>query len=85
MAPTINPDLLDRFGNKPALQHRLIQIYLDTVPKMIADMQESAMNQETEKISFLAHSIKGSSAEIGAEDLGAISLQLQMAAKDGNT
>lgn len=84
MAPTINPSSLDRFRDKPALLHRLIQIYLETVPKMIADMQESAINQDTEKVSFLAHSIKGSSAEIGAEDLGAISQQLQLVAKNGN-
>ena len=84
MASTINPSLLDRFRDKPELCRRLIQIYLDTVPKMIADMQESVMNQDTEKVSFLAHSIKGSSAEIGAEDLGAISQQLQLLAKDGN-
>ena len=84
MAPTINPSSLDRFRDKPALLRRLIQIYLDSVPKMIADMQESAINQDTEKVSFLAHSIKGSSAEIGAEDLGEISQQLQLVAKDGN-
>lgn len=84
MAQTINPSSLDRFRDKPALLHRMIQIYLDTVPKMIADMQESAINQDTERVSFLAHSIKGSSAEIGAEDLGEISQQLQMVAKDGN-
>ena len=58
MAPTINPSSLDRFRDKPALLHRMIQIYLDTVPKMIADMQESAINQDTEKVSFLAHSIR---------------------------
>lgn len=84
MAPTINPSTQDRFRDKPALLHRLIQIYLDTVPKMIADMHECATNQDTEKVSYLAHSIKGSSAEIGAEDMGAISLKLQVVAKVGN-
>ena len=84
MPPTINTSSLDRFRDKPALLHRLIQIFLDSVPKMIADMRESATNQDTEKVSFLAHSIKGSSAEIGADDLGAISQQLQLVAKDGN-
>ena len=84
MASTINPGSLNRFRDKPALLHRLIQIYLDTVPEMIADIQESAMNQDAEKISFLAHSIKGSSAEIGAENLGSISMQLQLVAKHGN-
>lgn len=84
MAPTINSSSLDRFRDKPALLRRLIQIFLESIPNTIADMQESATNQDTEKVSFLAHSIKGSSAEIGAEDLGAISLQLQLAAEEGN-
>lgn len=85
MSQLINHALLDRFPDNPSLRQRLIQIYLDIMPKMIGDLDACVDSGDTKQVAFLAHSVKGSSAELGAEAMGAISLQLEMAAKAGDT
>ena len=81
----INHAQLDRFSSKPALLHRLIQIYMDISVKLIGDIETGALNGDTEQVGLQAHSLKGSSSELGAEELAELSHQLQMAARTGDT
>ncbi|MCW8925176.1 MAG: Hpt domain-containing protein [Xanthomonadales bacterium] len=83
MTSLINSAQLDRFKDKPALVHRLIRIYLDMSPNMIAEIKSAASAGDIEQVGSKAHSLKGSSAELGAEQLADISHQLQMAARNG--
>lgn len=85
MALLINSAQLERFSGRPALVQRLIQIYMDISPSMIADIQSAASGGDIELLGSQAHSLKGSSAELGAEKLADLSHQLQMTAKSGNT
>jgi HPt (histidine-containing phosphotransfer) domain-containing protein len=85
MAQLIDKTKLDRFSDKPALVHRLIQIYLDMSPKMLDEIQSAAADGDIEQVGQKAHSLKGSSAELGAAALADISHRLQMAAKEGGT
>lgn len=85
MPQLINHAQLDRFSGKPALVQRLIRIYMDISPAMIADIQSAAASGDIELLGSRAHSLKGSSAELGADELAELSHQLQMAAKTGNT
>lgn len=83
MSLLINPAGLGRFSGKPALVRHLIQIYLDTSPKVIGDIEVSVASGDTEQVAAQAHSLKGLSSELGAEELAEVSHRLQMAARAG--
>lgn len=85
MPPLINHTQLDRFRNKPELVRRLIQIYMDISPKIIGDIETGVTNGNIEQVGSQAHSLKGCSSELGAEDLAELSHQLQMAARAGDS
>jgi HPt (histidine-containing phosphotransfer) domain-containing protein len=47
----------------------LIQIFLEDAPRRIAEIEESLTRGDGRKLTIAAHSLKGSSANFGAEQL----------------
>jgi HPt (histidine-containing phosphotransfer) domain-containing protein len=84
MSPIINHAPLNRFSDQPDLIRTLIRIYLDTAPKMIEKIDASIAGGDKEQVAFAAHSLKGSSAELGAEQMAELSQQIHTGAKDGD-
>ncbi len=84
MSKLINRAPFDRFSDQPDILRRLIQIYLDVTPKMIENIYAGIASGDTEQVAMAAHSLKGSSAELGAEQLVELSQQLQVVANAGD-
>jgi HPt (histidine-containing phosphotransfer) domain-containing protein len=56
----------------------LIQIYLDDSPKRIAEIEQALAQGDAHRLTLAAHSLKGSSANFGAEQLRALSERIEM-------
>ena len=83
MSSLLNSSLIDRFGGQADLVRQLIQIYVDTSPGYIEAIDAGISGGDREKVAAAAHSLKGSSAEVGAERLAQLCQQLHTAAMNG--
>jgi HPt (histidine-containing phosphotransfer) domain-containing protein len=62
----------------------LIDAYLDDTPRLINDLAESLAQQDAVKFGRAAHSIKSSSASLGAVPLSLLAKELEMMGKQGD-
>lgn len=62
----------------------LVDAYLDDTPRLISELAESLLQQDTTKFSRMAHSIKSSSASLGALPLSLLAKELEMMGKQGD-
>ena len=60
----------------------LIQTYVGDAPNLINGMRESIKEQDTEKTRRFAHTLKGSSANLGLNELANACFVLEKAAKN---
>ena len=81
----MNFNLVERFGGQPDLVRELIRLYLDTTPGYIKNIDPGISGGDREQVAQAAHSLKGSSAEIGAEQLAQFCHQLHMAVMNGES
>lgn len=63
----------------------LIDVFLDEVPSQLAELRRAADGQDANGVSHGAHSLKSSSANLGAMTLSAMAQQLEVAGRNGNT
>lgn len=84
MSQLINRTPLDRFSRHPDVLRGLVRMYLDIAPKGIEEITAAVAKGDMEQMAFAAHSLKGSSVELGAEQLAELSQRLQMEAKTGD-
>ena len=84
MPPLIDNALMDRFRDQPVVLRGLLELYLETSQLTIRNIDASLQSDNLEQIAFHAHSLKGSSLELGAKDLAAICQQLQVTAEDAD-
>jgi signal transduction histidine kinase/ligand-binding sensor domain-containing protein/DNA-binding response OmpR family regulator len=57
--------------------------YLGEAPRRLEKMRQAVADGSAADLAFVAHSLKGSSAQLGAERLAALCKDLEMKAKDG--
>jgi HPt (histidine-containing phosphotransfer) domain-containing protein len=62
----------------------LIDAYLDDTPRLIADLELQLAKQDAVGFGRIAHSIKSSSASLGALSFAALAKELEMIGKEGN-
>jgi len=67
---------LQREGSPPVLQ-RVIGIYLDAAPKLIVDIREAVERRDALRLQRAAHSLKSSSANLGALTLSELCKELE--------
>lgn len=84
MTSLINYELLDRFKNQQGLLDHLVRLYLDTTPENIRQIESAAETGDKATVAFHAHSLKGASSEMGAEQLSDHCQQLQQIARAGD-
>jgi CheY-like chemotaxis protein len=70
--------------DNPGLVARLTKLFLDGSPVLIAKIEASLRSGETVAASEHAHSLKGSSANMGAKHLANICGLIERQAKEGN-
>ncbi len=73
--------LLQRVENDEELCDELISLFLEDIPKRLEGIEEALKEEDYNQIARMAHSIKGSSANIEAQQLRDSALQLEVCAK----
>ena len=62
----------------------ILQAYLDTAPGLIGNIEHALSSGDQEQLRLHSHSLKGSSANIGANGLSIYCSKLEQMAKDNN-
>ena len=87
--PTIDPDAIANLrelnpGDNGEFLREIIGIYIEDTPKRIADLKACLASGDTQAFTRAAHTIKGSSANVGAQALKGIAERLELISrKDG--
>lgn len=68
---------LNRIRNNQEIANKLIQLFKDDMPKLIVQLDFALTENEVENIKSLAHKLKGSARNIGANRLGAVAEQIE--------
>lgn len=63
----------------------ILQSYLDVAPATLSNIKQAIANGDTDGLRLHAHTLKGSSANIGATELPPLCLVLENKGKDGIT
>ncbi len=71
-------------ASRPDLLARLIKTYLSYAPTALAELDTALSDQDFDGLNRLAHSLKSSSANLGATGLSAACRQMEISAKDKN-
>lgn len=69
---------------RPALVARMFAVFLEEEPKRLEAVRKALADGDAETLRFLAHSLKGASAALGAEILRGHCLALEQAAGSGD-
>jgi signal transduction histidine kinase/DNA-binding response OmpR family regulator len=77
-------DLLDRLMGDEELLQTVITIFLDDIPIQMADIKESVIRGNADRVGSLAHKIKGAAANIGGDDFSRAAHEMEIAGKAGN-
>ena len=69
---------------KPDLWQKLIEIYLETTPTSLETLEQALTNDDCPSVHMTAHTLKSSSANMGAAKLAELCQRLETSAEDGN-
>lgn len=81
-APVIDPQAIENLraltpDDNDEFLREIVGIYLDDTPQRIAELEQSLATGDTDKFVRAAHSIKGSSSNVGASVLRAAAEKLE--------
>jgi len=68
-------------GDNDEFLREIVGIYLEDTPRRIAELEESLQSGDQPKFTRAAHSVKGSSANVGAMAVRAIAEQIEHKSK----
>lgn len=68
---------------QPDFLTELIDAYLDDSPQRLSNLHRAIENKDAEQAARVAHALKGSSGNLGAERLAGWMLKAEMAGKNG--
>jgi two-component system, sensor histidine kinase and response regulator len=74
--------LLEKFDNDEEFFEELLDCYLEDVPKHLKGIQQSLEGQNYEEAERWAHTTKGSSANMEAEEMRRLAFDLETILKD---
>jgi len=76
--------LLERVAGDEALADELVELFLQDVPDRLKAIQHAHETGDMKTITLEAHTIKGSSSNIGANGMREAAFQLELSGKDAN-
>jgi HPt (histidine-containing phosphotransfer) domain-containing protein len=81
--PIIDPEAIANLrdlnpGDKGEFLREIVAIYIEDTPKRIADMKACLASGDVTTFTRAAHTIKGSSANVGAQVLKAVAERLEL-------
>jgi CheY-like chemotaxis protein/HPt (histidine-containing phosphotransfer) domain-containing protein len=74
---------LSETSGKPIVQ-TLVDTYLAETPRRIARMREALAGADSADLTFVAHSLKGISAQLGVIEVAAVSAEIERIGKDAD-
>jgi len=72
-------------NGSPGLMARLIEVYLRSSPELIDQMREGVAGEDAQTIERAAHSLKSSSATLGALELSELCKELERIGREADT
>ncbi|MGE4554490.1 MAG: Hpt domain-containing protein [Desulfovibrionaceae bacterium] len=75
---------LDSMRGKEAFLNRLFTVFVTEEPKRIEEIRQVLARNDRERLRYLAHSLKGSAATMGAETLKDCCKALELASEDND-
>jgi signal transduction histidine kinase/HPt (histidine-containing phosphotransfer) domain-containing protein/ActR/RegA family two-component response regulator len=72
---------LGELSGKPILQE-IVAHYLAETPRRLEKMRQALLRSDAAELNFVAHSLKGSSAQIGTVRIASLSAELERGSKD---
>lgn len=70
---------------QPNILARVINLYLEDTPKLMQSIKEAMSQRDAAKLQYAAHSLKSSSARLGAQTLAAICKDLEDMGRNNST
>lgn len=84
-AVEIDKKVLAQLRNlKAGLLTRIIDLYIESSPKLLLDMDQALIQQDTANLYKIAHSLKNSSANLGITHLTNLCRDLEVNGREGN-
>ena len=77
-------DMLDRLDNDEEIVSMIIKSFIKFIPQNFNELQEALEKKNTEAIDRIGHSIKGASANVSAEAMREVALQIEKCGKAGD-
>lgn len=86
-APIFDPSLLEQLqlpipGGSDTLARKTVRMYLEMTPKLLQDLQAACDAQNQSDLRLIAHTLKSSSAIVGASSLAQAAKHLELAARE---
>ncbi|HNP26351.1 MAG TPA: Hpt domain-containing protein [Nitrosomonas sp.] len=86
--PILNQEQLNVIRNLDpacgdALVNKILQVFLETSVDLTRQIEEAINNTDAESLRHAAHTLKSSSANVGAESLSVIAQKLELCGKSG--
>jgi len=69
---------------KAGLLRRVIDLYIETSPKLLSDLEQAVTQQDTKNLYKIAHSLKNSSANLGVVELTNLCRELEIKGREGD-
>ncbi len=80
----VNRQVLQRLHQNLGNVQAVIRIYLESLDKRLLELEEACTDGDTARMVRIAHTLKGSSAQLGAEELSALSQTMERFARSGH-
>ncbi|HMY65996.1 MAG TPA: Hpt domain-containing protein [Leptospiraceae bacterium] len=77
-------DALDRLDNNTVLLDKIISMFMEKTPNELVKIEKLLEENNIDQIGFVAHTIKGTSAMIGADRFSACALKIERLAKQNS-
>jgi HPt (histidine-containing phosphotransfer) domain-containing protein len=76
-------ELLNRTDGDKELACELMHMYLEQVVQNMSDIEDAIAKKDAKRLQFVAHSLKGSSADLSAETVRSIAYQMERCGASG--
>ncbi len=70
-------EVLDRLGGDEELLSEVVDLFIEEVPDILSQLKEALENGDWDRAAKLAHTLKGSSSNVGAEEFASLALKLE--------
>ncbi len=77
-------DFLERTMNDLELGRQVLEMFLESGSQLLDSLEEAIKNENSQEVMRIAHSLKGSSGNVGAKRLSEFALLLERMSKEGN-